>query len=216
MTNRMIIGDRNRVVYQNKSEILRFNHNDRAFVHVVNFLTGLYGFVGLIELYKPDEKGARPWAMTDVAMFDAKACNSRLVWSPHHVVEPMMYNSWPRFVEFEYFQADKIENGSLDLGVLDRYLFGLAQSMITSFFESQKEEMRRKYLRSEVWPPVWNFARVIRNAMAHDGKVRINDSTKVSWKSVSYSNFDNGRIIVNVDIWPGDFFFLMREMQDLL
>ena len=213
MVNRLIIGDMQRNVDNHKVDILRFEQSELSFSPVVTFLTAFYGFIGLLELYKPDEKGARPWAMTDVATFDANICKSRIVWSPHHVIEPMLYNEWPRFVEFEFFPADRVESGFLQLGVLERYMYGLSQAMITNFVEDQKENLRSKYGRLSDWPPVWKFAWMVRNAMSHGGRIRIDGDIVIGWKDISYSKADNGKSILNTDIWPGDLFFLMKEME---
>ncbi|ADH90710.1 hypothetical protein Snov_3436 [Ancylobacter novellus DSM 506] len=213
MVNRMIIGSTERKFDNSRADILRFESRDPAFPLVVTYLTALFGFVGLLELYNPDEKGARPWAVTDVATFDGNLCNSRIIWSPHHVVEPMICNAWPRFVEFEVFKADPIPTGrKLMLGVLEKYLFNLGQSLITNFVEEYKHHLDSKYGKRSNWPPTWNFARAIRNAMAHGGQIRIDDGAVVNWHNASYSKADNGKLITD-DVWPGDLLFLVKEME---
>ena len=57
MTNRMIMGSTDREVDLTSSSKLIFNHADISFQSIATYLTALYGFIGLIDLYKPDEKG---------------------------------------------------------------------------------------------------------------------------------------------------------------
>jgi len=153
--------------------------------------------------------------MTDVAEFDANACGARLVWSPHHVIEPMIHNAWPKFVEFEFFRANNVSNGYLELGVLKHYLFGIGQAMVTNFFEEHKDKLRTNYGDRKNWPDIWQFSWMIRNAMSHDGRIDIKEDRVFSWKDLSYSKNDNGKEITS-DIWMGDLFFLMKEMEEYI
>ena len=215
MVSRMLLGDLNRNVDRSRAKILKFSDKEFSFNLIVTYLAYLYGFIGLVELYKADDGGPRVWAMTDVAEFDANVCGARIVWSPHHVIEPMVHNAWPKFVEFEFFRANAVSNGYLELGVLKHYLFGIGQAMVTNFFEEQKGKLRTKYGDRRDWPDVWRFSWVLRNAMAHGGRIRIDDNSSVNWKGLSYSKEDNGREINN-DIWTGDLFFLMKEMEEYI
>lgn len=217
MTNRMIIGSIDRSTDQSTTRILRFEAKDRAFKPLASYLMALHAFAGLLEIYKPDEKGARRWERAEVALFDAAACDTRLTWSPHHVVEPMVWNTWPPFVEFKACSAEPIPAGTvLNLGVLEHYLAGLGQALLTNFFENQKSFLTTTFGKVANWPPIWNFARVVRNAMAHDGKIRIDDRTVVKWNRLSYSSADNGRAAIHVDIWPADIFLLLKQMEAAL
>jgi hypothetical protein len=65
------------------------------------------------------------------------------------------------------------------------------------------------------WPPVLNFARVVRNAIAHNGTINITDpaAAVVSWRRLTYSYKDFGRDIINRDISYGDLLVLMLDME---
>ena len=69
----------------------------------------------------------------------------------------------------------------------------------------------------ENWPPPLNFARVVRNAIAH-GAIKINDpkSAPVSWRGLSYSHADNGKKIVGTDLKLGELLALMFDANDAL
>lgn len=66
------------------------------------------------------------------------------------------------------------------------------------------------------WPPVANFCRVVRNAIAHGGTININSERApvVAWRSLTYSHADHGRRIINTgsDLSTGDLIVLMLEL----
>lgn len=44
---------------------------------------------------------------------------------------------------------------------------------------------------------------------------RNRNANSVSWRGLSYSPKDNGRPLLHADIWPGDIFYLLEEMDDV-
>lgn len=213
----MIIGGRELGVSDPSPKLFRFDRNELSFKAVATYLTALHGFMTMTEAYNNDGKGAVPWAADDVALFDGSACSIRLEWSPHETVSAMVRNAWPHKIDFlMHSAAPVIEGTPLNLGVLEHFMFGLGQALLTNFVEEQKSFLKEKHGAVAKWPPVWNFARVIRNAMAHGGSIRIDDNTKVEWKRLRYSKGENGRRIINVDIWPADLFILIKEMEQAL
>ncbi|MBB5047928.1 hypothetical protein HNR60_002685 [Rhodopseudomonas rhenobacensis] len=213
MANRMIIGGP-RQVDEASPTTLRFENSDIAFKLVATYLTALHSFATTTEVYNNGRKGALPWAIDDVALFDGAACDIRLKWSPRETVAPMMRNVWPSKIDFTSYPAVRIpQNTPLDLGVLEHFIFSLGQSILTTFVENQKPFLTATYGKVANWPSVWNFARVVRNAMAHGGKIRIDDKAQVQWQRLSYSEADNGKPIINIDLWPADLFILIKEME---
>lgn len=195
---------------------LTFNPADASFRLVVSYLMAVQGFVSAAEIYN-GQQAPTPWPEDDTATFDAAASSQRLIFKPRALVAAMVNNRWPDHVSFVVEEIPPMPVGSaIALGVLENFLFGLGQSLITNFFEEQRDRLDSHYGRVSNWPAVWNFARFLRNAMSHGGCVTIRDQTQVTWKSLSYSSADNGRKIVNVDIWPGDLFILVKEMENAL
>ncbi|MPR60617.1 hypothetical protein D7027_02065 [Ochrobactrum intermedium] len=214
MTNRMIMGSTDREVDLTSSSKLIFSHADISFQSIATYLTALYGFIGLLDLYKPDEKGPRPWAEDDVALIDGAACDVRLSWSPHGTVVPMLFNGWPDKIEFTLYPASPLGRGlKLNLGVLEHFISGLGQALFTNFYENNKRKIEQVHGSVKQWPETWKFGRALRNAMAHNGRVDIRDNATVRWKGLSYSKADNGTELMNIDIWPADIFVLIKEMQ---
>jgi hypothetical protein len=71
---------------------------------------------------------------------------------------------------------------------------------------------------SQQWPSLFNFARVIRNACSHGGKVNItNPSAKpVTWHAYTISPADHGRHIIDSELSFADIVLLMLEISDEL
>lgn len=70
------------------------------------------------------------------------------------------------------------------------------------------------------WPTVWQFGRVIRNAIAHDGKICF-DSKKappVHWHNLRYSREDNDlkRQLLYDEITGVELILLMEDMDSVL
>ncbi|MFA1674259.1 hypothetical protein ACDY97_16150 [Rhizobium mongolense] len=217
MTNRAIIGRGDRIVDAASSTVLRFEPAEIVFRPIASYLTALHGFFGLTEIYNNDGKGAQPWSHDDVAIFDGAASDVRLVWSPHETVWPMTINAWPPKIDFIVYNAEPIPTGSaLTLGVLEQYTYGLGQALITNFYENQRASLKAQYGSVRHWPAVWDFARVVRNAMSHGGKISIDDDTRVSWNGLHYCASDNGRAIINRDLWPADLFILLKDLEAAL
>lgn len=67
------------------------------------------------------------------------------------------------------------------------------------------------------WPPVLNFCRVIRNAIAHGGKINIDspNAPTVKWEGLTYGHAQNKWAISN-DIGQGDMIALLFALDDEL
>lgn len=68
------------------------------------------------------------------------------------------------------------------------------------------------------WPPVLAFCRVIRNAIAHDGKLRIDNPKPppVAWRGLAYGYADNGRPVIGPDLGMADLLILLFDLDEEL
>ena len=93
------------------------------------------------------------------------------------------------------------------------------QAVFIHFYESVVPLVVQLYGKKQVnWPDIWNFGRVVRNAFAHGGCVRIDDpnSRPVNWGNLTYSYSDNGRNLLFNDLCIVELILLMEEMDALL
>ena len=82
------------------------------------------------------------------------------------------------------------------------------------FFERYNDWLTETYGDAINWPSTLNFARVVRNAIAH-GKINIRNpaTLPVTWKGLSYGYPENGRTIIGTDMRLGDVLILMFEID---
>jgi hypothetical protein len=169
----------------------------------------------------------------DVAAYDCRQCDLSVklpVYGPLQVAldnlkpdliqisllkrepEPQMYNPWA--AGFGNLRA------SYRPGVLTAVANSITP-LFVEFYETYRGFIHGAYRKPERYPPLWRFARVVRNSVAHGGCITILDSKEspATWRSLSYSYADNGRSIIGgheADLSPGDLILLMFEMNDLL
>lgn len=90
-----------------------------------------------------------------------------------------------------------------------------AGAHLSLYFEEYIEWIRAKaqYDKSR-FNPIWNFARVVRNAVNHGGTINIDDktATPVRWHKLEYGYEARGREISR-DLDVGDLIILMLEMD---
>ena len=85
------------------------------------------------------------------------------------------------------------------------------------YFDLYSDLVRSNYSNYHSWPKIWNFARVVRNAIAHGGTINIESPSapKVEWQGVQYDHTKFGRR-VEEDLAIGDLIFLMMNMDQEL
>jgi hypothetical protein len=133
-----------------------------------------------------------------------------------------LYNSIPELIEIGEMTAEHADE-PLDGEVkartrgLNNVMHHIISPIFIIFFERYNIWLTENRGKAETWPPTLNFARVIRNAMAH-GSIQIKDpnAPPVQWRSFSYGPADSGKRIVGEDIGIGEILGLMFEVNDAL
>jgi hypothetical protein len=111
--------------------------------------------------------------------------------------------------------TEPLADVKLQTGGLNDVMAHVVSPIFLSFFERYNEWMTTNLGDAVNWPPTLNFARVIRNSVAH-GKIKINDpnAPAVRWRDLSYSHADNGCQIIGTDIKLGEILALMFDAND--
>ncbi len=94
------------------------------------------------------------------------------------------------------------------LGTAHRYV---VSAVFTNFHEAHKGLLPNDYT---LWP-VADFGRVVRNAMAHAGRIYFDKPARhaVQWRGLSYDHGDNGKLLSD-RLSVADILFLMMEMSE--
>lgn len=212
---RLVLGNLSTKEIEEQTTELTLNASQAVFQPVATLVMATVGFSAFAEAY--NSGGAGPWGSDDVALIDAYACDLRLQIQPAHIARRMAQNWWPEKIEFKCSPLPPLnEPPELKLGAFGRFVFGLNQAMFTSFFEDHRKEIEVAHGKLKHWPEVWAFGKVVRDALSHGGALDIRHPLEVQWKKLSYTPADNGKRIINVDLWPGDLIILLTEMEAAL
>lgn len=142
-------------------------------------------------------------------------------WECFDAMIAVMNDSWPT----KLILHEKVERASVNVSAkytgtgLQKILAKNISFAFINYYESHIETIKHKHGNaSDDWPIVWNFARVIRNALTHNNEIEIrNKSTKkVSWREYNYSYEDNGRKVLFTDLCFVEFILLMEDMDQYL
>lgn len=109
-------------------------------------------------------------------------------------------------------------NSHQQLQWIDLHLFS-ACLIFVNFYEKHADEIRSRWGRdTKAWPDVVDFCRIVRNAVAHSGKIEFQNINypAVRWQSLSYSPADNGRQVIGTDLLFPDIIFLMIDLSNAL
>lgn len=138
-----------------------------------------------------------------------------LTWRPHASLVLVSHGKWPDRIELTEDASVHITGGPR-IGSIKGIVSTALGAAFVRYFESKKEEIRARYGQNpQSWPSELNFARVIRNAFAHSGKIFFENTNapSVEWMGIRYAPSDNGREIIFRDIGLVEPIFLMEEID---
>lgn len=113
--------------------------------------------------------------------------------------------------------SEPLPNAKIQTSGLLRTFSHIISPIFLSFFERYNVWLRATYGDDKNWHPTLNFARVIRNAVAH-GAIAIRNprSPTASWRDLSYGPNDDGKVIVGEDLKFGEILRVMFDCDDAL
>jgi hypothetical protein len=187
---------------------------DKYFDDVANYLITLVSMTLAAELYVTGKAGR--FAANHIVQLDAKQAGKRLMIYPYTLLNDVFALRWPTKLVFDEEPVEIPPSKILKLDALERPLYALEQSMFVNYFERERPSIETKYgENTTAWPDDWNFARVVRNSVAHKNAVFFRNpcADPVSWRGLTYSPADNGRRVLNGDLWAADLIYLMMDLD---
>lgn len=187
----------------------------RYYDDVRSYLMALAGLIHMLEIgngisipYRPDDSIRIDCGLEAAAWY----------WKPEQAVVSLAHNMVPLQLNLGRFATSGgAGSGPISLGAIGTMLEAFGQVLASNYFERHRSAIEAKFGDEPAtqWPSVWNFARVVRNAMSHKGIINIKNPNAhaVTWKSLRYSHADNGKAILHVDLWPGDLIDLLVELD---
>lgn len=123
---------------------------------------------------------------------------------------------WPLHMEVFHYPQGSLAGSIYDLRSAPIYRKIVGASFV-SYYESQLDHIESRYTKTTAnWPPIINFARVVRNGVAHGGKLAFKQSkVPVSWKKWTFGPSDDGEefLLVRDGLDAGDIVLLFQEIH---
>lgn len=136
-------------------------------------------------------------------------------WRPHASLSLISNDQWPTKIELTEDASVHVSGGPR-IGSIKGIMATSLGAAFVRYFETRHDEIRARYGEQPYsWPSELNFARVIRNAFAHGGRISFQNPNAgpVNWMGITYSPADNGREIVFQDIGLVEPILLMEEID---
>jgi hypothetical protein len=210
----MTIGTNGASAEVSPAVLIPMTRNTRYYSDFETYLIALLGFAYVAEASRDGH--AASYRMNDSVRFDCKQTGARWYWRPEPSATLLSKNIAPSELYLTRItHPQPPATAVLALGAIETLMYNFGQALATNYFERLRPTVEAQYGDVSGWPPVWNFARVVRNAMSHGGTINFQNSNSqaVSWRGLTYSPADNGRTILHTDLWPGDIFELIVEMD---
>ena len=139
---------------------------------------------------------------------------------PYSLFSTLANNDWPALLVLEEYPIKQFPViYPLNLIGLQVVHGAMVANAFVKFFEETRSLVETKYsTETQKWPAVWNFGRVMRNALGHKGVIKIDNpnAQPVSWSKLSYSPSDNGKPVLYHDVTAVELILLMEDMDALV
>lgn len=150
------------------------------------------------------------------ARFSCLAGNIELIGHLTGFDETLRTGKLPHIITFERSEKMPPPEGG-DVPGLKSVNSRITAAIFAVFAARANDWVKLNYSTAyDKWPPVSNFARIVRNAISHGGTVNLNSDKSVggSWRGVEISYHDNGRQLINAgQLSIGDLVLLMLELD---
>lgn len=188
---------------------------ERYKIDIQSYLVSVLGLCQSIEAV--NSTSAVAFRPGDVAALGCKQSPANWLWWPYETARDLASN-WTSSNLWLSRQpgSSRAPHDVMTLGALSELLHAFGQSLMVNYYERNLGIAISKFGSSATsWPMIWNFGRVVRNAMSHAGTLNFTNANaaSVNWKFLTYSPADNGKPILHTDLWPGDLFDLILEMD---
>lgn len=196
----------------NVSRVIQLTNQDYVFQPLVTLatVTSALTRAGMHHIYGK---------ITDGNMHIAcKAYQNDLGWDASEAFDCAMIGRIPESFEIVCLHkglTPKISGASTS--GFSQTLLHLCEPIFLAFFEPYSQWLKANLGDGVNWGSTLNFARVVRNAVAHGAiNIRNPGAPPVEWCGLRYSHASNGRRIIGSDLSMGDLIALTLEINNEL
>lgn len=187
---------------------------------VIDFIAGICSISLTVDAYKTE---ARPYLDGHYLYFEGRknATNKIYYVFPYDIYKYIMNNDWPETIKIHFKHKDfddQEQNDEQAILGFEKVFIGLGQAIYIQFWESIKSSIINTQGKDQSkWDNLFQFGWIIRNALAHNFKVTINNPKidNVKWHNISFGFSTNGKIISDY-IMFFELIFLMKDIEDKL
>lgn len=164
---------------------IKFDNSYSFFDGVVSYLAGICSSSFVLYTYL---SGGSLYTENHYIYFEGreKATNCIYYLFPYDIFKPLLNNCWPTSIKLFYKEKtfpDSVESENEIHGFKQVFL-DLGQATYIQFWEKIKQKIISQFSNVQnSWPNIFQFGWIIRNALAHNFKIEINDKKvkNVSW-----------------------------------
>ena len=134
-------------------------------------------------------------------------------------IEAVLLNKKPTDINIEIVELDNIdESRKLVISVLEETIYYIFMPIFVNFYENNSSHFEELYGNNyDLWPNSWRMAWVVRNAMAHNGKIYFNNpkTLPINWNCITISPIDQNNELKKFLNFT-DTFILLFDMEESL
>lgn len=202
-------------------EMITINKSSSNFFdQLVSFVISAASLAPVIELQ--NDRNVSKWLPNQSLILEpGKAFKGfQLRLYPSQIFVLVSKNIWPTQMQIIKEPEAQFEgNGPISINCLQRVHATLIESSFSQYYENYKLDIIKIFGKDcNKWPSEWNFARIVRNAFSHGGRIKIDNpnANKVSWKNLDYDFHSNGKALLYNDLTAVELIYLMIEMDNYL
>jgi hypothetical protein len=202
-------------------EIHTFQKNkDRFFDELVSLVTALSNFDLAIEVHANEGHSVNAMKKDHSVYLYGRTVT--YAWNPHDTLAALRNDIWPNTLTLAKLAPDITRTkGSIELSVggISSFIHSICGLTYMRYYESIKPLIIKKYGQDpNLWPKTLNFSRVVRNSIAHGGKINIKNknAVPVEWKGITISQADNDELLFQPQkyIGVGDLVLLIEDSEN--
>jgi len=148
--------------------------------------------------------------------------NLKVIFPLHGPIENALARIKPDSfqVGVEIPTPQNVQTLDLDTQEFGGPLLAIKQSMFGGFFEGHRSWLEDQWKDPSRHPEILRFARTVRNACAHGGKLVMKaGAAPVTWEGITYRPEMSGRTVVGddpADLWDADLILLLLDLSETL
>lgn len=198
-------------------EIVISQESSNFFDELISFILMVSSLAPSIELQ--NDRKTTKWLPTQYIVFEPGRAfrDFQIRVYPYEIINLISKNIWPsKFVIIKEPFIHSVQEHPVSINCIQMVHGTIIQSTFSQYYENIKSTIEEKFGKEvENWPNVWNFARVVRNAFSHGGRIKISNSKapKIVWRELEYDYYSNGKSIMYTDLTAVELIFLMIEMD---